>query len=279
MNANQKQLNQLISKQKEKKITSKTKQSRIKIYCNFYNNFLLKSIIITIIIISLINLTNSSGGSETTSVEDWESLNFNKTGKCESIISPTTETECFSQTNETHSCCMVKLNGTYKDPTIIDLYPELVVSHGVGLLSSVANTQDLSHTTSSSQHQNKSLQEFKRCVAVFKSEKAITSMVRKFTYNGTLFNSYFVCNTTLTVNPCGMAQPGKFQDCKSHSSAKKKCCLVSYLDIKTCKIDLGLANNNSNHLGVNFECNASSIKFDFKIILFFVLVLVFGVFV
>ena len=147
-----------------------------------------------------------------------------------------------------------------------------MVTHRLRLLGGAADT---SH--SNDQKENKNENEFEKCVAVHKSEKAITSMVRKFNYNGMLLNSFFECNTTQNVKTCGMAKAGKFQDCDSHSSKEKKCCMISYLEMKTCGLDLGLAHNNSNHLGVNFQCNASRIKFNAKMILLIFLVLVFGV--
>lgn len=233
----------------------------------------LNPLLILLTLLTIITLTTTVGAAstESTAVEDWENSHYNKTGKCESIHSPKSEAECFSQTNETHSCCMVKLNGTYLDPSIIELYPA-PAAHRLRMLGGAA-AADASHSTEVNHN------EFKKCIAVYKTEKAVTSVVRKYKYNGTLLNSYFVCNTTLKVNPCGMAKPGKFEDCKSHSSKKKKCCLVSYLEMQTCELDLGLPHNNSNHLGVKFTCGAHALRFEKILMLFVFLVIGLGGFV
>lgn len=239
-----------------------------------------KPFLLLVILTILISLTNCSVGgaaAEPTAVVDWEVSHYNKTGICESIKSPKTESECFSQTNETHSCCLVKLNGTYADPTIIELYPAPAVNHRLRLLGGAAAAAPDPHSAASAEEENKN--QFKKCVGVYKSEKAVASLVRKYKYDGMLVNSYFVCNTTQMISPCGMANPGKFEDCKSHSSAKKKCCLVNYLEMQTCELDLGLPLNNSNHLGVSFKCDACSLRFNYALVLFVFLGLGIGVFV
>jgi len=256
-------------------------------FSNISNNF--TSFIFLLIVFSYIVIIGNSisPSSESTPVEDYENDHYNKTGVCESISNPSDKTECFSQTNETFSCCMVTFNGTYQDPTIIDLYPAPSAGHHrlriLGGTSTPAadsshstDVADSSHAAGSS-HSTEDLNPyaFKKCIAVYKKEKAVTSIVSKYNFESKLLNSRFECNTTSKISPCGMANPSKYADCKSHSSAKNKCCMVEYKDVKTCGLDLKLENNNTNHLDVKFTCNASNLNVD-NIILALVIFLIFG---
>jgi len=257
------------------------------------NILTLKPVFISLIVLCIISFTKASvgGAAEPAVVEDWEVKNYNKTGNCESITSPHSKEECFSQTNETHSCCMVKLNGTYEDPTIIDLYPAPVPHRRLRLLGGAAAAApaadphatpapDPHATPAADGHEVVSEYQFQKCIAIYKGEKSVTSIVRKYKYEGHEINSKFYCNTTQKIMPCGMADPGKFQDCESHSSKAKMCCIINYLKIQTCGLDLKLEHDNENHLGVNFQCTGASshLRFNFSLVFLAFLALGIGVF-
>ncbi len=234
----------------------------------FYGNYLIKKVFFPSVILLIIFSFGEAASTWTSDpkivIEDTEPSYQN--GICESITNPTNQTDCWKRTNETHSCCMVTFNGEYKDPTILEIKPPSGGGgHRLRILSSTdSNATSVSKnitssTDSNSTNDSKNI-EFNRCVAIIKNEKPITSMVRKFKYKDKLYNSYFICNTTDKIRPCGPASPSKFADCNSHSSDNKKCCVIDYLDLKTCGVDLNFPNNNSNNLGVNFSCNSSNLK-------------------
>lgn len=208
--------------------------------------------------------TSTTDSHATTVVEDY----YNEHGICESVSEPHSSPDCWAQTNKTHTCCLVKLNGTYIDPTYINFAPPSSTSsssHRLRFLfgremgAAATTTDSTDHSSSASANQY----EFQTCIATEKTEEKITGLVRKYNYKGTLMNSNFVCNTTYHLSYCGMSKPEKFADCNSHSSKTHHCCFVQYLDLQTCIVDVEInSHNNTNHLGVGFQCIGDYISFN-----------------